>query len=287
MIRYIGLDVHKDFVEVCILDRSGRRLSRGQVICTRAALTEFAQNQLRPQDRIALESSTRTWAVVGILEPHVKQVVVSNPLKTKAIAEAKVKTDKVDAEVLAQLLRCNFLPTVWQPDAATRELRRLTSQRAALIVERTRIRNRIRGMLAHFPVTEEEPQRGSHCAARKLVTIAFLMLRHNEPYRYSMPTTTNAKLARLRFQVTKTRRSFAEVRALKDGDPKPVAQPHGPTLASVYQKEGLPPLVPLEDTTLGERRMLRRCGVTAAVRELQQGKQRKPASQTGRQSPTR
>jgi hypothetical protein len=47
-----------------------------------------------------------------ILERYVKQVVVSNPLKTKAIAEAKIKTDKVDAEVLAQLLRCNFLPVV-------------------------------------------------------------------------------------------------------------------------------------------------------------------------------
>jgi transposase len=411
MIRYIGLDVHKDFVEVCILDRFGKRLCRGQVPCTRASLAEFGQKQLKPQDRVALESSTRTWAVVGILEPYAKQIVVSNPLKTKAIAEAKIKTDKVDAEVLAQLLRCNYLPTVWQPDPATRELRRLTSQRAALIMERTRVRNRIRGVFAHlliepgisrlwtaagmawlthvelppheraildtdlalveaiakqlveldrrlakmaygrdqvrllmtlpgldytvaqgliaalgdisrFPdgdhaaaflgLVPSTRQSGRHChhgpitkagrsharwlltqaaqrldrnpgplgvffrhllrrknrnvavvaAARKLVTIAFLMLKHNEPYRYAMLPATNAKLARLRFQVTRTRRSF-----VCDGQ----AKHSTPGLTQLYEKEGLPRVLALEELPAGERRMLRNRGVTAVVRQIQDG----------------
>jgi hypothetical protein len=51
-------------------------------------------------------------------------VVVSNPAKTRAIAEAKVKTDKVDAQILAQLLVADYLPAVWLPDAATNALRR-------------------------------------------------------------------------------------------------------------------------------------------------------------------
>jgi hypothetical protein len=45
--------------------------------------------------------------------------VVSNPAKTRAIAEAKVKTDTVDAQILAQLLAADYLPTVWRPDPAT------------------------------------------------------------------------------------------------------------------------------------------------------------------------
>ena len=76
------------------------------------------------------------------------RVVVSNPLVTKAIAQAKVKTDKVDAHVLAQLLRCDFLPEVWHPDTATQELRELTGRRAALVQERTALRNRIHSALA-------------------------------------------------------------------------------------------------------------------------------------------
>lgn len=60
------------------------------------------------------------WPVVDIVRPRVKELVVGNPLKTKAIAEAKIKTDKIDAEVLAQLLRCEYLPDFWQPDAMTK-----------------------------------------------------------------------------------------------------------------------------------------------------------------------
>jgi transposase len=75
---------------------------------------------------------------------------VGNPLKTKAIAEAKVKTDKIDAMILAQLLRCNFLPTVWIPDAKTRVLRRLSSFRKALVQDSTAAKNRIKGILNHL-----------------------------------------------------------------------------------------------------------------------------------------
>ena len=79
------------------------------------------------------EATTNCWAVADALRPHVARVVVSNPMATKAIAMAKVKTDKVDAHVLAQLLRCDFLPEVWQPDEATRRLRELTGRRSALV----------------------------------------------------------------------------------------------------------------------------------------------------------
>jgi transposase len=69
-------------------------------------------------------------------------------MATKAIAQAKVKTDRVDAHVLAQLLRCDFLPAVWQPDEATRRLRELTGRRSALVGQRTAMRNRIHSVLA-------------------------------------------------------------------------------------------------------------------------------------------
>ena len=148
MIRYIGLDVHKRFVEYCILDAAGKKLSRGQVSRVRATLEVFAEEVLQPTDHVALEASTNTWSVVAILRPHVTRLVVSNPLRTKAIAEAKIKTDKVDAEVLAQLLRCNYLPSVWQPDQETEQLRRLTTQHATLMTERSRVKNRIQSRIA-------------------------------------------------------------------------------------------------------------------------------------------
>ncbi len=147
-VRYVGLDVHKKQITYCILDRDGVTLREGEIMLTRERLTHFAKDILQPTDRVALESTKNCWAVVQHLQPHVPNVVVSNPMATKAIAHSKIKTDKVDAKVLAQLLRCDFLPTVWQPDEATRLRRQLTGRRASLVGQRTQLQNRIHSVLA-------------------------------------------------------------------------------------------------------------------------------------------
>ena len=148
--RYVGLDVHKDEVEYCILDAAGKKIDGGRILCEQSVLQLFATKTLSPKDYVALEATANTWSVVDILEPHVAKIVVGNPLKTKAIAEAKVKTDKIDAMILAQLLRCDFLPTVWIPDAQTRVLRRLSSFRKSLVQDTTAAKNRIKGILNHL-----------------------------------------------------------------------------------------------------------------------------------------
>lgn len=146
--RFIGLDLHKRTVEVCILDETGRVLARHSVLCERKTLEAFARNHLAPTDKLAVEATINTWAVADILRPFVAAVVVGNPLQIKAIAQAKVKTDKIDAEVLANLLRCDFLPDVWEPDPETQRLRHLTGVRSALVADRTRLKNRIHSILA-------------------------------------------------------------------------------------------------------------------------------------------
>ena len=148
IMRYVGLDVHKRVVEACILDSTGKIVHRERFALNRRILELFATKVLRPTDQVAFEATTNCWAVADCLRPHVAKVVVSNPMATKAIAMAKVKTDKVDAHVLAQLLRCDFLPEVWPPDEATRRLRELTGRRGVLVGQRTAMRNRIHSVLA-------------------------------------------------------------------------------------------------------------------------------------------
>jgi transposase len=82
------------------------------------------------------------------MAPHVKRIVIANPLQVRAIAHAKVKTDKIDALVLAKLHAAGFLPEVWRPDEATERLRREVSRRAALVNARTRLKNRIHSVLS-------------------------------------------------------------------------------------------------------------------------------------------
>jgi transposase len=148
MLLYCGLDVHKRVVEACVLDEGGEIVLRDRFDLTPARLVNFLQQHLGKEAKVVVEATTNTWAIVALVKPHVGEVVVSNPLLTKAIAQAKVKTDKVDALVLAQLLRCDYLPTVWQPDEATQELRRLTSRRSSLVADRTGMKNRLHSVLA-------------------------------------------------------------------------------------------------------------------------------------------
>lgn len=147
MNRYIGVDAHKQVVQICCIEADGTERFNRQLRCCRQGLDAWAKENLKPQDELALEATTNTWAIVALFRPFVKRVVVSNPLKTKAIAEAKVKTDKVDARVLAQLLRADFLPGVWVPDEHTQRLRRLTHRRAALSADMTAVKNRIHAVL--------------------------------------------------------------------------------------------------------------------------------------------
>ena len=129
--RTIGLDVHKHFTQVAVLE-AGRIVSNQRIETKPWALRKLAA-ELGPDDQVVLEASVNTWAVADLLRQHAGRVVVSNPLRTRAIASAKVKTDKVDSEVLAQLLAADFIPEVWVPDDATRQLRQLVSRRRSLV----------------------------------------------------------------------------------------------------------------------------------------------------------
>jgi transposase len=144
--RSIGLDVHKHFAEVAISEPGGRVRPGQRIAATPAELRAFAET-LGPDDQVVLEATVNTWQIADLLRVQAGRVVVSNPMKTRAIAEAKVKTDKVDAAVLAQLLAADFIPEVWVPDEATRALRRQVAHRASLVSQRTALRNRIHGIL--------------------------------------------------------------------------------------------------------------------------------------------
>jgi transposase len=145
MRRCFGLDVHREFAQVAIW-QDGQVRQVGQVAATPEGLRLFADS-LAPTDEVAIEATCNTHAIAKLLEPRVARVVISNPQKTRAIAEAKVKTDKVDAAVLAQLLAADYLPAVWLADDATHALRRQVARRAHIVRQRTRLKNQVQAIL--------------------------------------------------------------------------------------------------------------------------------------------
>lgn len=144
---FTALDLHKREIEAGTLNDAGQLTFRQRFPATREAILAFAQKHLSKSHHLVVEATFNTWAVVELLRPFVASITVSNPVLTKAIAFAKIKTDKVDVLTLAHLLRLGYLPSVWIPDPATQELRRQTTERANLTHDRTRLKNRIHAIL--------------------------------------------------------------------------------------------------------------------------------------------
>jgi transposase len=147
--RVIGMDIHRTFAEVVVWE-DGRLRPTGRVDMTRSGLEGFGRT-LAKTDEVVVEATGNAMAVVRVLGPYVARVIVANPLQVKAIAHAQVKTDKIDAGVLASLWAAGFLPEVWVPDADTERLRRLVARRNQVVRHRTRVKNETHAILqAHL-----------------------------------------------------------------------------------------------------------------------------------------
>jgi transposase len=142
---FVGLDLHKRYSEFAVMDLGGNILKQGRFENNSGEMNEFSKS-LPPSSSIAIESSsTWYWAHRLLSERH--NVVLSNPAKNKAIASAKVKTDKIDSVMLATLLRGGFLAECYVPPRETIDLRELVRYRANLVRERTRLKNWVHAYL--------------------------------------------------------------------------------------------------------------------------------------------
>ena len=143
--RVVGMDIHRSFAQVAILD-GGRICEERRVDLIHNRFLEFART-LRPDDEVVIEATGNSAAVERFLRPFVKRVAIANPRLVKAIAYARVKTDKVDAKILAQLYAAGFLPEVWAPDEDTLARRRLVAERMGVLAQLVRTKGRIQALL--------------------------------------------------------------------------------------------------------------------------------------------
>jgi transposase len=142
--RAVGLDLHRDFIQVAICEE-GLTYNAGRVPVTPEGLDSLAAS-LQPSDRVVMEVSGGAWEVTRRLEPHVNRVVVVSPDDT-GIAQARTKTDKLDARTLAVLLWKGELESVWVPDERARVLRRRLARREQLVHARSRVKNEVHATL--------------------------------------------------------------------------------------------------------------------------------------------
>jgi transposase len=152
---YIGLDVHKKSSYYSVIDGQGTELKKGRFPTTGEDLDEFAGN-LPEGVKMALEASTSGIFVYEYLDERGIEVHLAHPAYVKPFAKKHVKTDKVDARVLAQLLRMDYLPESYVPGKEIRDLRVLVRHRASLVRLRTSIKNRVHALLTSEGVQTPE-----------------------------------------------------------------------------------------------------------------------------------
>jgi transposase len=145
--RWFGIDLAKRESQVAVLDAGGTQVETKRFATTRESFLAMAA-ELREGDTAALEVTTNSTAIARLIRTGSRaRVIVSNPMKTKTIAAAKIKTDKIDARVLAELARVGYLPEVWLPDEDTEALRQFITDRVAYVRRRTECKNVIHSVL--------------------------------------------------------------------------------------------------------------------------------------------
>src|SRR5215471_11091980 len=146
---YVGIDVHRKRSQVAVINEGGEMLANRNVPNgTRPVLGVIGG--LPPGTPVALEAAFGWGWLVELLEDYGFAPHLVHPSRCKAIASARLKNDKVDAAILAQLLRADLLPEAWIAPPAIRQLRALLRHRVALVRLRTRLRNRIHAIVADY-----------------------------------------------------------------------------------------------------------------------------------------
>ena len=149
---YIGIDISKRKCDVCTVDAKGKVLERGQYSNTPEGAKKFAASLKRKYGRrrpvAACETTANMWQVsYAAFEDAGIDIKLADTYKMVLISRTSKKTDKIDAEKIAQVLRMGMLPECHVPDAGTRAQRQLIRRRVSLGQDRTRATNRLRALL--------------------------------------------------------------------------------------------------------------------------------------------
>jgi len=144
---YAGLDVHKSFIYGVIIDDSGNVFREWKFPTIEQALELFFLN-IPPTDLSAVvEACGIALPLYKYLGERCKVFKVAHPTQVKAIANARIKTDKIDAHTLAMLLKGDLIPECYVPSEDIRELREVSRHRASLVRLQTSIKNQVHSYL--------------------------------------------------------------------------------------------------------------------------------------------
>ena len=145
---YLGIDLHLKRTYMVLMDAKGEIINKGRI--SNQEISEYLQEKV-PQETYAVLEATRNWPFMyDLLNEHVGKVDLVHAKGVRAIANAAVKTDQIDASTLAHLARMNYIPKAYAASKEMRDLRQLLRHREWMVNQRSKAKNRIHAVLAAY-----------------------------------------------------------------------------------------------------------------------------------------
>ncbi|MFH1768673.1 MAG: IS110 family transposase [Candidatus Omnitrophota bacterium] len=144
--NYVGVDLHKERSWFYIMDENGRRISSKSISNEIRVLKGYFESVPRPF-KLAVEATYNWYFFVDLAEEYAEKVYLANSYELKAFAKRNKKTDKIDAKLIADVLRKGYLPSVYISDKKTRELKESLRYRMNLVKDRSKTIFRLKALL--------------------------------------------------------------------------------------------------------------------------------------------
>lgn len=151
---FMGIDLHKEYSAVTVLDETGNEIDQRNLANDPENFTLYLK-RWEGKIKVALEATYNWYWLVDLLQRLGAEVKLAHPYKTRIIGEAKVKTDKIDSRILAQLLRADFLPTSFIADPKTRDEREWLRHRIYLVRLQTSVKVRLHCLIDKYNIRHD------------------------------------------------------------------------------------------------------------------------------------
>jgi len=144
---YIGMDLHKSTSTLCAKTKEGKVVKEQKILTTPDEVSVFIKSLGKHSLSLVLEPVSQWHFYADFIESHGVEVHLAHATKVRAIASAKIKTDTIDARILADLLRANLIPEAYRSPLKVRSWKELARLRSSLVHDRTQMKNRVHAVL--------------------------------------------------------------------------------------------------------------------------------------------